>query len=178
MTQKDPLCFKIVLLGENYVGKTCIFHQMIHHEFCNYGATIGAYLELYSSEVDSRPINVWVVDTPGNERFDDLSPFHSRGAAGAIVIYDLEHPPTFDRLEGGWIRVFVETAGPAAKVAIVGNKADLVQEGGGVEERAMRITQCQGRQGKGLTLFSKNSRRRSSGAVFWENGRKGRNHNQ
>jgi small GTP-binding protein len=162
MTQKGPLSFRILLLGENCVGKTCIFHQLIHHEFCDQVPTVLCTSALYSCEVDSRPVNVTVFDTPGNERFLALVHIYAKGAIGAILVYDLSDGPTCDSLYRGWIDWFLYAVGPEAKVAIVGNKADLVKEGGEVEGRARMFAKengyahytVSGKTGEGIdTLF-------------------------
>jgi tRNA U34 5-carboxymethylaminomethyl modifying GTPase MnmE/TrmE len=45
---------------------------------------------------------------------------------------------------GRWLRVFVKAADPKAKIAIVGNRADLVKEGEEVEQKAREFAKEKG----------------------------------
>ena len=47
-----------------------------------------------------------------------------RGAVGALVLYDITKPQTFENLDK-WIRELKEHADPCVCIMIVGNKTDL-----------------------------------------------------
>jgi small GTP-binding protein len=88
MTEKQRR-FKIVFLGPSSAGKTSIIHRYLKGDFFGQRPTIGT--AFYTREVlmDGRrvPLNIW--DTAGMERYKSLVPRYSRGAAIAIVVFDL-----------------------------------------------------------------------------------------
>uniref|UniRef100_A0A7S1YJ90 Uncharacterized protein n=1 Tax=Grammatophora oceanica TaxID=210454 RepID=A0A7S1YJ90_9STRA len=65
-------------------------------------------------------------DTAGQERYASLAPMYYRGAAAAIVVYDLTNRTSFDRLKR-WVAE-LDAKGPADLVlALCGNKLDSLQ---------------------------------------------------
>jgi small GTP-binding protein len=81
-------------------------------------------------EFGSRPVsvadktvklNIW--DTAGQERFQSVTRSYYRGAAGALVVYDITNRATFEHL-GRWIQDAKSLARPDITLVIVGNKSD------------------------------------------------------
>lgn len=74
--------------------------------------------------VDHSPIKFQIWDTAGQEKYHSLAPMYYRGAAAAIIVYDITRSATFDTLKM-WVRE-LQTMGPENIVLVVcGNKADL-----------------------------------------------------
>ena len=68
---------------------------------------------------------IW--DTAGQERYHSLAPMYYRGAAAALVVYDITSEDSFDRAKM-WVRELQRQASPTIVIALVGNKADLEAE--------------------------------------------------
>ena len=71
-------------------------------------------------------VSLW--DTAGLERFPG-SPFYShyRRATGALLVYSVEDPRTFETLQD-WITEATHFVEPLFKWALIGNKCDLSSE--------------------------------------------------
>ena len=83
---------KLVLLGDSNVGKSCLVHRFVKHQFnSDQVTTVGAaFLQspvpLDDSD-DKIQFGIW--DTAGSERYKALAPMYYRGAEAAIVVYDI-----------------------------------------------------------------------------------------
>mmetsp|Transcript_37303 Transcript_37303/g.48259 ORF Transcript_37303/g.48259 Transcript_37303/m.48259 type:complete len:151 (+) Transcript_37303:213-665(+) len=77
--------------------------------------------------VDSQPIKFQIWDTAGQEKYHSLAPMYYKGAAAAIVVYDITKRKTFETLQQ-WVTE-LKTQGPESIIiAIAGNKSDLESE--------------------------------------------------
>eukprot|EP00658_Telonema_sp_P-2_P020370 TRINITY_DN18057_c0_g2_i1.p1 TRINITY_DN18057_c0_g2~~TRINITY_DN18057_c0_g2_i1.p1 ORF type:complete len:205 (-),score=35.07 TRINITY_DN18057_c0_g2_i1:349-963(-) len=126
---------KVVLLGDMGVGKSSIALRLVHDQFnANSVTTVGAVCWTKSVNTTAGPIKLQLWDTAGQERYHALAPLYYRGAAVAVVVYDITRRETFGTLKD-WVRE-LKMQGPSnILIAVVGNKADLV-ENRQVEESA------------------------------------------
>jgi len=65
---------------------------------------------------------IW--DTAGQERYRSLAPMYYRGAAAAIVVYDITNKESFNGAKS-WIKELQRRGDPNVVIALAGNKADL-----------------------------------------------------
>lgn len=65
-------------------------------------------------------------DTAGQERYRSLAPMYYRGAAAAIVVYDITNPDSFAGAKG-WVKELQRRGDPNVVIALAGNKSDLDQ---------------------------------------------------
>jgi small GTP-binding protein len=63
-------------------------------------------------------------DTAGQERYRSLAPMYYRGAAAAIVVYDITNPDSFTGAKS-WVKELQRRGDPNVVIALAGNKADL-----------------------------------------------------
>jgi small GTP-binding protein len=70
-------------------------------------------------------LQLW--DTAGTERFRSVSRSYYRGAAGAILVYDIANQQTFNQLPT-FLNDARALASPQLTVVLAGNKADLTEE--------------------------------------------------
>ena len=61
---------------------------------------------------------IW--DTAGQERYRSLAPMYYRGAAAAIVVYDITKKDTFDGAKS-WVKELQRRGDPNAIIALAGN---------------------------------------------------------
>ncbi|CUV05258.1 unnamed protein product [Cryptosporidium hominis] len=120
------LHLKLVLLGDASVGKSCLVVRFSKDEFHEYQEpTIGAAFMTQSVNVDDDytvKFEIW--DTAGQERYRSLAPMYYRGAAAAIVVYDITNVETFQGAKS-WISELQNINNNDIVVALVGNKYDL-----------------------------------------------------
>lgn len=119
------LLFKIILVGDSDVGKTCVVQSFKSGVFIEKQQnTIGVDFTVRTMDIDGKKVKMQVWDTAGQERFRTLTQSYYRSAHGAIVAYDLTRRTTFDSVPH-WIQE-VEQFGAASVVLIlIGNKSDL-----------------------------------------------------
>ena len=84
--------------------------------------------------IDSSPIKLQIWDTAGQESFRSITRSYYRGAAGALLVYDITRRDTFTHL-GRWLEEARQNSGGDMSIMLIGNKADL---GGGAGQTGAR----------------------------------------
>lgn len=74
--------------------------------------------------VSGKQIKFQIWDTAGQEKYHSLAPMYYRGAAAAIVVYDITRMQTFKTLKN-WIEELKNQGPKDIVIAIAGNKVDL-----------------------------------------------------
>lgn len=117
---------KLVLLGEMGSGKSSLVLRYVKGQFFDYQAsTVGAaFLTKTIPELNVK-FEIW--DTAGQERYHSLAPMYYRGAAAAIIVYDITNADSFARAKA-WVRELQRQANPNMVMALAGNKADLEEQ--------------------------------------------------
>ena len=121
----EVVSYKIVLLGDSSVGKSCIMERYVNNNFDeNSEVTIGASFATKDILTKENKIKFEMWDTAGQERYKSLTPMYYRNAMGAIIIYDITNKETFTSAES-WIKQIIKERGEKCKIILVGNKLDL-----------------------------------------------------
>ncbi|KAL1426330.1 hypothetical protein MTO96_003344 [Rhipicephalus appendiculatus] len=116
--------FKILVLGDSNVGKTCIVHRFCDERFYDtYISTIGIDFKQKIINLDGVPVKLQIWDTAGQERFRTLTTAYYRGAMGILIMYDVTNMDSFNHLSY-WFRNIEENASPEVVKVLVGNKCD------------------------------------------------------
>lgn len=74
--------------------------------------------------IDGKQIKLQIWDTAGQESFRSITRSYYRGAAGALLVYDITRRETFDHL-ASWLEDARQHANPNMTIMLIGNKADL-----------------------------------------------------
>ncbi len=124
---------KIILIGDGAVGKTSIRRQYLGEGFRNdYQMTIGADLASKESPVlysGGRQVKYLIWDLAGQPRFEGVRKAYYMSAMGAIVVFDTTRVESFQNIVG-WMNEFWKLNGRGpVPIIILGNKADLRDEG-------------------------------------------------
>lgn len=117
--------FKVVLLGEGRVGKTCLCLRYVHASFSDtQESTIQAtYLDKRLT-VGKNSVKLMIWDTAGQERFHALGPIYYRDANGALLVYDITDRDSFTKVRH-WVKELRKIVGKNIILAIAGNKCDM-----------------------------------------------------
>ena len=94
------------------------------------------------------------MDTAGQERYHSLAPMYYRGAAAAVIVYDVTSPESFARAKS-WVRELLRQGNQELVMALAGNKADLAA--GEAGERKVSAEEAQGYADENGLLFLETS---------------------
>ncbi|XP_046392242.1 ras-related protein Rab-8A [Ischnura elegans] len=133
--------YKVLVLGDSNVGKTCIVHRYCDERYYDtYISTIGIDFKQKIINLDGIPIKLQIWDTAGQERFRTLTTAYYRGAMGIILMYDVTSMDSFNHLSY-WLRNIEENASPEVIKVLVGNKSDAIPQRAVEAERGRKIAE-------------------------------------
>ena len=119
------LLFKLLLIGDSGVGKTCILFRFSDDAFNNtFISTIGIDFKIKTIELRGKKIKLQIWDTAGQERFHTITTSYYRGAMGIMLVYDITNAKSFDNI-AKWLRNIQEHANEDVEKMILGNKCDM-----------------------------------------------------
>ena len=120
--------YKLVFLGEQGVGKTCIINRFVYDSFDrNYQATIGIDFLSKTMYLEDRTVRLQLWDTAGQERFRSLIPSYIRDSSVAVVVYDTTSRASF-LSSSKWVDDIRSERGDDVVIMLVGNKTDLADQ--------------------------------------------------
>ncbi|KAL7677716.1 hypothetical protein ACOME3_003954 [Neoechinorhynchus agilis] len=120
--------FKLLLIGDSGVGKTCVLNRFVDATFSTtFISTIGIDFKIRTIELDGKRIKLQIWDTAGQERFKTITTAYYRGAMGIMLVYDISNEKTFDNIKN-WIRTIEMHAADDVVRMIIGNKCDIEVE--------------------------------------------------
>ena len=120
--------FKIVLIGDTSVGKSCLLTRFADDQFTdNYVTTIGVDFRFKTMIVMDKIIKVQVWDTAGEERYRSITNAYYRGAEGILIVFDLTNEESFKSIQN-WINEVTVFTGKDVIIICLGNKSDLKSE--------------------------------------------------
>ena len=138
---------KIVVLGESAVGKSSLTIRFVRRQFvANQETTIGAaFLTKSVTTRDGGTLRMEMWDTAGQERYRSLAPMYYRGAAGALIVYDITSTETLMEAQR-WLKELRTQSGSTSPIVIVlvGNKLDLAEYRQVTEDEGRRVATEEG----------------------------------
>ncbi|XP_052818767.1 ras-related protein Rab-22A-like [Mya arenaria] len=116
---------KLCLLGESGVGKSSIVLRFVRDQYKEcLESTIGASFMTKRVVLDEKTFIFQIWDTAGQEKYRSLAPMYYRGAAAAIVVYDITRESSFPAAQE-WVKELQRMASGNIVIAVAGNKCDL-----------------------------------------------------
>eukprot|EP01130_Rhizamoeba_saxonica_P001256 TRINITY_DN1113_c0_g3_i1.p1 TRINITY_DN1113_c0_g3~~TRINITY_DN1113_c0_g3_i1.p1 ORF type:complete len:214 (+),score=61.45 TRINITY_DN1113_c0_g3_i1:45-686(+) len=119
------LLFKFIIIGDTGVGKSCLLVQFTDRVFqSGHDITIGVEFGARMITLDKKQLKLQIWDTAGQESFRSITRSYYRGAAGALLVYDITRRESFNNLES-WLEDCQQHANENMTIMVIGNKSDL-----------------------------------------------------
>ena len=120
--------FKLVIIGDSGVGKSCILLRFADDTFTdNYYSTIGVDFRFKCVEIGERKCKLQIWDTAGQERFKTVTSAYYRGADGIIIVFDQTDRESFNNVQN-WIEDISKYSTEEPAKIIIANKDDIANE--------------------------------------------------
>ena len=117
--------FKIVLIGESGVGKSCLLVRFVDDKFVHSRqGTIGVDFKYRTLHSDGATVKLQIWDTAGQEKFKTIRSAYYRSLDGIVVVYDITRKETFDRVPL-WLDEAFKYSNDNPQKLLVGAKSDL-----------------------------------------------------
>lgn len=120
--------FKIILLGNQGVGKTSIVRRLREKGFkYKPEPTIGLdFTSLHANITHGKKVKFHIWDTAGQENFQSIIRTYYRGVACACIVIDVSDKNSFDHASK-WLKEYNTLKSPdsVGMPVIIGNKTDL-----------------------------------------------------
>ena len=125
----DELVYKVLLLGDSSVGKTCFLLRYCDKSFQEaHLSTIGLDYRLKSMTLQNdKNIKLQIWDTAGQDRFRAITKNYYKGANGIILIYDVTNKQSYENVKN-WLTQIKEEATPNVIIYLAGNKIDVEED--------------------------------------------------
>ena len=119
------LSFKIIVVGDSGVGKSCLTMQGTknHFEDC-YTPTVGFEFFTFNIRINDKNIKLQIWDTCGQEAYRSLITSFYRNASLAILVYSIDNQNSYNNIEA-WLNEIKSQSNPDTKTFLIGNKLDL-----------------------------------------------------
>merc|ERR1711976_211018 len=116
--------FKLLIIGESGVGKTCLLLRFTDDSFtANHLTTIGIDFKIKIINLEEKLIKLQIWDTAGQERFRTITKTYYKGAHGIILTYDVTDENSFKNIRN-WVKQIEQNAQNNVCKVLVGNKSD------------------------------------------------------
>ena len=120
--------FKLVIIGDSGVGKSCILLRFADDTFTeNYYSTIGVDFRFKCVDIGERKCKLQIWDTAGQERFKTVTSAYYRGADGIIIVFDQTDKESFNNIQH-WIEDISRYSTEEPAKIIIANKDDMPED--------------------------------------------------
>ncbi|KAG9090031.1 hypothetical protein FRC06_001246 [Ceratobasidium sp. 370] len=90
MVEAYDFLLKFIIIGEAGCGKSCLLHQFTQNSFKEHSQhTIGVEFSSRTINIGEKRVKLQLWDTAGQERFRSVTRSYYRGAAAALLVYDI-----------------------------------------------------------------------------------------
>ena len=140
ITDDDIIEYKLILIGDSSVGKTCLFKKITSGIFLGKNvSTVGVDRKTLSFEYEfqekekkvKRNVMINLTDTAGQERYKSITKSYYKGSNAVILLYDITDRKSFDHIED-WINSIKNSVDNYEEskyiVFLLGTKLDLINE--------------------------------------------------
>ena len=134
--------YKVLLLGDTTVGKTCILLKYTDKIFQEtHMMTIGLDYRLKTMKLKSgKDVKLQIWDTAGQDRFRSITKNYYKGSHGIILIYDVTSLKTFENVKS-WVSQIHEEISDKVVIYLVANKIDMETERKVTTEEGVKLAE-------------------------------------
>ncbi|KRX00180.1 P-loop containing nucleoside triphosphate hydrolase [Pseudocohnilembus persalinus] len=132
MQDKAGYLFKVIVVGEQSVGKSSILLQYTKKQFkTEYNVTIGVEFASKQAHIETQDgpqnltLQIW--DTAGQETFKSLVRSFYQKSAAAFIVYNVTKRNSFEQLDN-WLEEIKQNAHQDIVTVLIGNKIDNQEE--------------------------------------------------
>ncbi|KAK3099744.1 hypothetical protein FSP39_008917 [Pinctada imbricata] len=125
--QTQRRIFKIIVIGDSNVGKTCLTYRFCSGKFPDKTeATIGVDFRERTIDVDNEQIKLQLWDTAGQERFrKSMVQHYYRNVHAVVFVYDVTKVSSFESMPGWIEECDRHNLNKEIPRILVGNKCDM-----------------------------------------------------
>lgn len=124
MDKDYDILFRLMILGDTGVGKTCLLQRFCDEEFRHsHVYTIGIDFKIKTILVDDLKVRIQIWDTAGQERYRTITRQYYRKAQGMILAYDITDEKSFLNIRN-WANDTSDYGDATVQTILVGNKSD------------------------------------------------------
>lgn len=139
MASKPTYSFKVCVVGESGVGKSCLIGRNKYGTFSVHRATISANFTSKIVEDDLYRVELAIWDTAGEEKFAPVFRRFYKGADAVILVYSITDSQSLVRLSERWIQQVDENCEKAPLVLLIGTKSDLADDRQVAQDEAISL---------------------------------------
>lgn len=137
MEEEEPFV-KVLVVGEQGVGKTCLLNQYCYQRFDNNTPpTIGCDFTTKVTSLGGKTVRLQLWDIAGQERYKSVSKLYVKGAQGCIVVCDIKDQQTMSE-SLKWKTIIEENCDVVDNkhipMILVQNKVDEIKNLGKIED--------------------------------------------
>ena len=126
MRPSYDLQFKLIILGDSGVGKTCLLMRFTEDKFTpSHITTIGIDFKTKTLNLNGKSVKLQIWDTAGQEKFRTITQTYYKGAMGIILAFDCSDEKSFGNIKS-WMKQIEAHASPGVFQILIGNKSDLL----------------------------------------------------
>ena len=123
--KKSNLHFKIIVIGNSGVGKSCLSLRATQGIFKeDFISTIGFEFFSFNVKINDKIVKLQIWDTCGQEIYRSLISGFYRSTELAIVVFSVTDKKSFEAIEN-WLKEVKTHGTPDCKIFLIGNKVDL-----------------------------------------------------
>ena len=126
-SENEELLYKILLLGDSSVGKTCFLMRYTDNTYQEiHMSTIGIDNKFKDVELeDGKKVKIQIWDTAGQDRFRSITRNYYKGANGIVLIFDVTNKKSYENVKN-WVKQIKEEVSSRVTIILVANKIDDV----------------------------------------------------
>ena len=125
---KYDFSFKMIVIGDAGVGKSCLTSQAVRNNFEEfYTATVGFEFLTFNMRINNNVLKLQIWDTCGQEVYRSLITNFYRNASLAMMVYSIDSRESFLHINQ-WLKEVRIQSHPDVKIILIGNKSDLENE--------------------------------------------------
>jgi small GTP-binding protein len=122
------LSFKLIIVGNSGVGKSCLTLKAIKNQYDDfYTPTIGFEFLSFNVKINEHIIKLQIWDTCGQEAYRSIIKSFYKNSSLAIIVYSIDNKESFKALQS-WLNEIKTESNPDIDIILVGNKSDLDEQ--------------------------------------------------